>query len=88
MQRTSDYYFDTVDLADPNATVYLSLIRQTVRKSNRRGPGRFGVRVRGRLGKNNPNAPLYSVGGPKWRQCGQEIDFADATRVDVYIYPR
>lgn len=87
MNRT-DTYLDTVDLNDPNAMHYIALVRKTVRQSNRRTDQKFFVRVRGRLGKDNPKAELYRVGGPKWRRTSLDIDLQDATRADIYISPR
>lgn len=46
------------------------------------------VRVRGRLGKDNPNAKLYRVGGPLKRYSAQEIKLEHATRVDIYVAER
>lgn len=42
------------------------------------------LRIRGRLGKDNPNAPKYRMGGPKYRSSSQDYSVKDATRVDVY----
>lgn len=49
---------------------------------------RVQVRVRGRLGKNNPNAHLYRLGGPLHRSTSQDIKLEHAARVDVYIQER
>lgn len=42
------------------------------------------LRIRGRLGKDNPNAGKYRFGGPRYRSSSQDYDVKDATRVDVY----
>lgn len=42
------------------------------------------LRIRGRLGKDNPNAGKYRLGGPRHRSSSQDYDVKDATRVDVY----
>jgi hypothetical protein len=46
------------------------------------------IRIRGRLGKDNPNAKLYRVGGPLKRYSAQEIKLEHAQRVDVYVSER
>lgn len=87
MKRT-DTYVDTVDMNDPSAVHYIALVRKTVRLSNRRSDQKFFVRVRGRLGKNNPNAELYRVGGPLYQPACEDIKLQHATRADIYISPR
>ena len=54
---------------------------------------RYRVRVRGRLGKNNPNRHLYASGrgkikprGPLYRWTSQDIRPEHATRFDVYVH--
>lgn len=44
------------------------------------------VVVRGRLGKDNPYAPLYRKGGKHWRFSSMTIRPEHATRFDVYIH--
>ena len=46
------------------------------------------VRVRGRLGKNNPNAHLYRRGGMYHRYVSQDIRLEHAAHVDIYISER
>ena len=48
---------------------------------------RYRVIVRGRLGKNNSDAPLYAVGGPLHTYSAQDIKLEHATRADVYLRP-
>ena len=46
---------------------------------------RYRVIIRGRLGKDNPNAHLYRVGGKYYRSSSQDIRHEHATRFDVYL---
>lgn len=46
---------------------------------------RYRVVVRPRLGKNNPHAHLYRVGGSLHRSSSQTIRKEHGTRFDVYI---
>lgn len=46
------------------------------------------VRVRGRLGKKNPNAELYRVGGKLHTWTSQDIKLEHAQRVDIYVQER
>lgn len=46
---------------------------------------RYRVLLRGRLGKNNPNAYLYARGGKLYRLSSQDIKIEHSTRVDVYL---
>lgn len=43
---------------------------------------------KGRLGKNNPYAPLYRKGGIHWRPAAMNIRPEHATRFDVYAVDR
>lgn len=47
-----------------------------------KAPVMYRVSLKGRLGKNNPNASKYAK-----RYC-YHIAMADATRIDVYIHER
>lgn len=87
MKRT-DTYVGTVDLNDPRAINYIALVRKTVRLSNKRTDQKFFVRVRGRLGKNNPYSHLYRVGGALCQPACEDIKLEHATRADIYISPR
>ena len=44
--------------------------------------------VRGRLGKSNPNAELYSVGGKLHTWISQDIKLEHSQRVDIYVSER
>lgn len=46
------------------------------------------LRVRGRLGKNNPNAELYRLGGKLHTWTSQDIKPEHAQRVDIYVADR
>ena len=49
---------------------------------------RWVVRVRGRLGKDNPHAKLYRRGGPLHRYSSQDIRPEHAAHFDVYMHKR
>ena len=91
MNRTKTY-FDTLNVSDPQFQHTIDVIRGTLRRINKRnrviGGPQFFLRVRGRLGKNNPYAPLYGVDGPLHRYCAQEINIGHAKRADLYISTR
>ena len=89
MKRT-DNYLDTVDLNSPEAYTLIDQYRRAVRLSNRlfksKGdPTRHFLRVRGRLGKDNPHAHLYRQGGPLHRSSAQDIKLEHSTRADLYV---
>lgn len=46
------------------------------------------IRVRGRLGKNNPNAELYRYGGKLHTWTSQDIKIEHSQRVDIYVAER
>ena len=46
------------------------------------------IRVRGRLGKSNPNAELYSVGGKLHTWTSQDIKLEHSQRMDIYVSER
>lgn len=66
------------ELANPKFVEYSWSGKQEVRVRAR-------VKVRGRLGKNNPSAELYRRGGPLHRFSAQEIRPEHATRFDIYV---
>ena len=49
---------------------------------------RYRVSVKGRLGKNNPNAVHYRRGGKHWRYSSIDIRHEHSTHFDLYIYRR
>lgn len=69
------------ELQDPKFVTYSWSGKQEVRK-------RASIRVRGRLGKDNPNAKLYRRGGPLYRWTSQDIKPEHAARVDIYVNER
>lgn len=66
------------ELEDPKFVDFSWSGRMEVRR-------RAKIRVRGRLGKDNPKAPLYRLGGPLHRYTSQDIRVEHATRVDIYV---
>ena len=95
MQYRSDRYIDTISTSDPQAQKLIDHIRKTILTVNRMNrekarytgnkPEQFFIRVRGRLGRNNPNAYLYAKGGINYRPFSQDIKLEHASRVDVYF---
>ena len=91
MNRTKTY-FDTIETQDPQFQSTIDLIRSTLHKVNKHnrtyGGQQFFLRVRGRLGKNNPYADLYKPGGKHYQPCAQDINIGHARRADLYISTR
>ena len=89
MIRTKTY-FDTMETSDPQFQHTIDVIRGTLRKINKRnrviGGPQFFLRVRGRLGKNNPYADLYKPGGKFYRPY--DINLGHSVRADLYISTR
>lgn len=69
------------ELESPKFVTYSYSGKQEVRK-------RAFIRVRGRLGKDNPNAKLYRQAGPLHRYSSQDIKIEHAERVDIYVQDR
>ena len=87
MKRSSSYEF-TVSTADHQSIGVLRAYAKRV-NSFRNSDGddrRLRVKVRPRLGRNNPNAHLYAKGGPLYRWCSMNIRKEHGTRFDVYLY--
>ncbi len=70
--RTADY-LGTVDRDDPD---YEKKIGE-FKKGHK-------LRIRGRLGKDNPNAPMYRQGGKHYRSTSLDVKPEHSKRVDVY----
>ena len=77
--RYSGNFIVTLDPKSDDFEILVKRIRETARKCGR------GIRVRGRLGRNNPNRGLYAVGGPLWRCSSQDIRIEHSVRVDIYL---
>lgn len=69
------------ELQDPKFVTYSWSGKQEVRT-------RASIRIRGRLGKDNPNAKLYRQGGPLHRYSSQDIRPEHSTRLDIYVNER
>ena len=87
MKRSSSYEF-TVGAADHKS---IDILRRYARATNILRSGtdddrRLRVKVRPRLGRNNPNAHLYAKGGPLYRWSSMNIRAEHGTRFDVYLY--
>ena len=95
-QRTSDYAFTTTNPNDSRIAdlklhaLIMGMENKIIELKNpdvakRAFKSRYRVLVRGRLGKDNPNAHLYRVGGPLKRSTSQDIRHEHAQRFDVYL---
>lgn len=87
MKRSDTYQF-TVDSPTDER---IKNIRRWVKFDNlfltyKNADHRFRVKVRPRLGRNNPNAHLYAVGGHLHRFSSQDIRPEHGTRFDIYLY--
>lgn len=90
--RTSRGYVGTVP-NDAEGYHRISLVRATVSKANalKAANGssvRYRVAVKGRLGKDNPNAHHYRRGGKHWRYSSIDIRPEHSTHFDLYVYLR
>lgn len=90
----TDAYIGTFHYSDAADMLQLEEVRKMVSNLNKslKSDGykyRFRVSLRGRLGKNNPNAEKYRAGG-RYKYFGshnyQMIKLADAQYVDAYIH--
>jgi hypothetical protein len=70
--RSSDY-LGTVDRDDPEYDKKIGEFKKGHK-----------LRIRGRLGKDNPNAPLYRQGGKLHRSSSLDVKPEHSKRVDVY----
>lgn len=89
--RISNDYVTTVDHHSEEGKSFIAALRKSVKADNdltSDHPRR--VCLKGRMGKNNPNAYKYSVKGNKSSWFGshshQTIKLADAAKADIYIY--
>ena len=90
--RTQAYKFTTSDINDPEIEKikhHAKVLNAGARLNElimRKPYDRCRIVVRGRLGDNNPNAPLYRRGGKLYRMSAQMIKHEHATRFDVYMH--
>lgn len=63
-----------------------NLRRRIVELSTGKKQSRLRVVLRGRLGKDNPNAPLYRRGGEHWRYSSITIKREHSAHFDVYVH--
>lgn len=75
-KERSELYIGSVDRDDKD---YDAKVKDMRSKANKGGS-----RVRGRLGKDNANAPMYRKGGALHRSSSQDIKPEHSKRVDVY----
>jgi len=77
--RYSQNFLVTIDASSPSYDEQIALCRVIAKNHGK------GLRIRGRLGRNNPNRDLYAVGGSLYRPCCLDIQIQHAARVDVYL---
>jgi hypothetical protein len=77
--RKSQNFLVTIDASSPSYDEQVALCRVIAKNHG------CGLRLRGRLGQNNPNRALYAAGSSLYRPCSQDIRLEHATRVDVYL---
>ena len=90
MARYSRNFVGTIG-NDETGAAQLAAVRRTISKVNaqlraKRSIERWRVVAKGRLGRDNPNAPLYRHGGKHWRGSSICIRAEHATRFDLYVY--
>ena len=100
--RYSENYVFTAKAASADDRQKIETLRQTVKvinymqsqyeKYTGQQQTRYRVCLRGRLGKNNPNAWKYKMRQKAYTGCGahpyQMIHLSDAAFFDVYVYER
>lgn len=74
-------YIGTVDLSGMTMEAKLSTVKalKSLFKSER------GLRIRGRLGKNNADAHLYRVNGPLYRSDMKDYRLEHSQSADLYF---
>ena len=77
--RKSQNFLMTLDRAADDYELRVEQARNFARVS------KLGLRLRGRLGQNNPNRALYAVGGSLYRPSSQDLRLEHAARIDVYL---
>lgn len=82
-EKRTNAYIGTFHIEDASDMLQLQEVHKMVRNMNRmlkedHYPYRFRVTLRGRLGKNNPNARKY-------RYC-KDVALEHAIRIDAYIH--
>ena len=75
----SKNFLMTLDPKAPGYECMIRILRQSARSCGR------GIRLRGRLGKNNPYRDLYAHGKVLWRPSSQDYRIEHSVRVDVYL---
>jgi hypothetical protein len=92
MKRISTSFVTTVDHHSDEGKDLIAALRKYIKSDDKeRGLSRR-VCLKGRMGKNNPNAYKYSIKNTARRGYGghshQTIKLADAAKADVYIYDK
>jgi hypothetical protein len=89
MTRTSSYICTLSKYDEP----MIKSIRAQVAFKNaclrlKGSSNQYTLRIRPRLGKDNPNRHLYALGGPLHRLSSQDIKREHGTRFDLYLQRR
>ena len=100
MKVRTDSYIMTADPLSANDMQQIEIVRKTVSIANKRAkavakwkgtkPVLYRVCLKGRLGRNNPDADIYRNKMGHWGRKGdyQSIKLAHAQRIDVYVQLR
>lgn len=93
MKRISTSFVTTVDHHSEKGKEFIAALRKSVKAEDEYNGGLSRrVCIKGRMGKNNPNAYKYSVKNLPNVWSGshshQTIKLADAAKADVYIYDK
>jgi len=93
MKTRTDSYIFTADVISANDMISIETIRKTVSVSNKlarrnakwsgKTPTLYRVCLKGRLGKNNPDAIIYRI-----KRDYQTIKLKHARYIDVYVQKR
>lgn len=82
MKQRTPAYICTFHFQPSDDRAFKMTFARVVRESLTE-PGKY-IRIRGRLGRNNPYAYLYRRGGKLYRSSSQDIRVEHAQSIDVY----
>jgi hypothetical protein len=100
MKKRTDSYIFTADPLSANDMQQIEIVRKTVAVSNKLArqsakwkgekPAIYRVTLKGRIGRNNPDAHIYRNKTTYWGRKGdyQSIKLEHAQRIDVYVQRR
>lgn len=88
MKPRTDAYRFSYNKNCPVGEATLAMLRWSIAENNKTSNHKLRVCVKGRLGKNNPNAAKYkTLAKQKWNAF-QTIRLQDAAYFDVYVQAR